>query len=60
MTRNLRKETYTRDRYMNKFYKNRNIENEKLYKNRGKTFLVNKGSLNSSEIVIRKLKKNYY
>ena len=32
MTRNLRKENYTRRRFRNKFCKNTTIENERLYK----------------------------
>ena len=87
MTRNLRKEIYTRSRFRNKFCKTSTKENEKLYKKKTnkcvalrrkcikeyfhninnnnivtnnnfwnfiRPFLVNKGSLNSSEIMLRK------
>ena len=90
MTRNLRKEIYTRSRFRNKFCKNPTKENEKLYKKQRikcvalwrkcikeyfhnisnnnivtnkffwnfiRSFLVNKGSLNSSETMSRKEKK---
>ena len=90
MTRNLRKEIYTRSRFRNKFCKNPTKENEKLYKKQRnkcvalrrkcikeyfhnisnkntvtnknfwnfiRPFLVNKGLLNSSEIMLRKEKK---
>ena len=37
MTRNIRKEIYTRSRFRNKFFKNPTQENENLYKNQNKT-----------------------
>ena len=91
MTRNLRKEIYTRSRLRNKFCKNPTKENEKQYKkqiskcvalrrkcikeyfhniidnniatnnffwNFIRPFLINKSSLNSCEIMLRK--ENYY
>ena len=36
MTRNIRKEIYTRSRFRNKFFKNPTQENENLYKNQKK------------------------
>ena len=90
MTRNVRKENYTRSRFRNKFCKNPAKENEKLYKKQRskcvvfgrkcvkeyfhnmadnnfvtnknfwnfiRPFLINKGSLNSGEIMLRKENK---
>ena len=87
MTRNLRKEIYTRNRFRNKFCKNPTIEDEKPFKKRRnkcvalgrkcikeyfhnitgnsivtnknfwnfiRLFFINKGSLNSCEIMLRK------
>ena len=90
MTRNLRKEIYTRSRFRNKFCKNPTKENENLHKKQRnkrvalrrkcikeyfynisnnnivtnnnfwnfiRPFLVSKGSLNDSEIMLKKEKK---
>ena len=90
MTRNFRKEIYTRSRFRNKFCKNPTLENEKLYKKQRnkrvavrrkcireyfhnitdnnivrnknvwnflRSFLINKGSLNSCEIMLKKENK---
>ena len=87
MTRNLKKEIYTRSRFRNKFCKSTTKENEKLYKKQRnkcvplrmkcikeyfhnitdnnivtnkffwifiRPFLINKSSLNSCEIMLRK------
>ena len=45
MTRNLRKEIYTRSRFRNKFCKNPTKENEKLYKNKETNVLPLKGNV---------------
>ena len=92
MTRNLKKEIYTRSRFRNKFCKSTTKENEKLYKKQRnkcvplrmkcikeyfhnitdnnivtnkfflifiRPFLINKSSLNSCEIMLRK-ENNYW